>query len=1683
MKKRLLSAALALAMVLTLLPVSAFADGGDLSAAPPANESTASNTDKGTNSTGDTETKTETETTPSASDATTPAPVKNGPLKAPTPRADAAPAVSGRTTAYYYDQADVDATPKKNGVTVPGWYYISGTDSAGTWYAPIPSGVVSAAATTTAKSGVFYSDLGAALTARVANIKLINSQSGSGLSLSASASIDLNGQSVTGNGTMSVPGAFTLTFSDSSYTSGAPTGTVALNINVGAAVSPQNGRVVLNNVALTGSVVEYFSSSPNAATATGATVVVNNSTVAGNIQLFGRSLTGAATSGGSVYVGGRYASVAQAVQITHTNAAGQRNGTNGKVLVTDNATVTGMITVEQTSGDGVVTVSAGGKANGGITVNQNSGGSTGAPTVSVTGSGSSCGRIEVTQTTGGVISAASSGSTGLVKFVSTKGTGTDPTVNVDTSATVNAIDARADSLKVNIGSNAHVTNNVSVYGRNANTLTGTQASTLIAPVVTLNGGTVGGIVKAGSAVEGLEKDYTVTIQGGSTVTGGITLPKAQISVTNSRTGDVNLGSGTLTVNGLAAAGNSGSRANTLGNVILGKYTAYTGAYGARAVLTVNGFGNTIGTISQNNTNSADPNPVKIAVTIPGALGANQNPNDNDDNRINAFDMNNMANWDTANSFIKGGHYAQALNSGARQLLPRDIAYQVMEVTTSAARNGNYKYSYWMDSAYLVNCLVEMRNSIDTARNAGIITKNALDANGGLAAGSKYVTLYMYDPRTVDNYNPVRPDALPSGTANKVLEIRFAAPTGNTIMEISMPSAVGSDKSITWYPLTTPTNTATINGNAVQINTSGTQIPGGQAITPVNDISYVSNDVSYKITKVLNVQVATTLQGVNPTVKAQLQNGNVVLSGLTEISGNGNAAVIPLVLETDAMEAVYVNAIWNPTTKALTFTDPTGNYPNGGGAIPSVSIQTGGALRISGTDNSKLVLTESKTEVGLQAGSLTLFDLSVTIQGNQNGALDGQSSGGHGGIVANTSRIPDAQVNGKDLKDALAAALTKPAGSTAGYVNFSLSPTVQQEFGAYIAKLNQNSLDTQLKKVQTDKYKEQNPNTAQTVLNNLSQAQLEGTGYTRVAVVLYMQMDITSFDRATYAMTATMTPYARVEVQDTIAPFDDPVVIVNGTSLGTLDSTNPGQVTVQLPDVSGVFVGLTAAPNFAHQNATYVAAVDNARTFVLQHTADNGAGFGTIVLNDTRYLAEVRQQDAPAVPPAATTWSSYNPAKYYDTLQAAVDDTRNGEKIFVNKVSGSITEFPIDVTGRARTFYIYVDGNQKVTRANSASGVVITQPSGTTTEYTVQLTRDNVVTPKPTQKPISIVAVAVTGGSASLSASRADEGDTITVTLSPAAGYRSNGITVRTDAGTTIAASGAGNQYTFAVPKGQEIKSITVTPAFVRTAVTGVTITVANPSVGGTAATSAGNAQVAVGTPVTVTTIPATGYRTMGLNVTSNAGTTTATRTGVNSFTFTVPTGATNVVVTPRFDINNGTVFEDVWSTEYFSSAVAWAVGRNVTDGTSTYLFSPYNNCTRAEMVTFLWRAAGRPAVTGVANPFWDVQAGSYYYDAVLWAVSKGITKGVENNRFGVNEYVTRGQAVTFLYRYEGSPAVTTGSRFQDVSAREYYATPVAWATAKGVTNGTSTTLFSPNQAVTRAQAVTFLYRDITGTRA
>ncbi|GEM_PF-6480455 len=169
-------------------------------------------------------------------------------------------------------------------------------------------------------------------------------------------------------------------------------------------------------------------------------------------------------------------------------------------------------------------------------------------------------------------------------------------------------------------------------------------------------------------------------------------------------------------------------------------------------------------------------------------------------------------------------------------------------------------------------------------------------------------------------------------------------------------------------------------------------------------------------------------------------------------------------------------------------------------------------------------------------------------------------------------------------------------------------------------------------------------------------------------------------------------------------------------------------------------------------------------------------------------------------------------------------------------------------------------------------------------------------------------------------------------------------------------------------------------------------------------------------------------------------------------------------------------FIDVKDDDYFFNAVSWAVDNGITNGISDTLFGSYNNCTRAQVVTFLWRAAGCPEPRLSVNPFLDVKTTDYFYKAVLWAYENGVVKGVTTTQFKPDNTVTRAQFVAILYRYNGSPVVAGINKFSDVKSADYFYNAVIWASQNGITEGMTATSFGPSKNCVRAQVVTFLYR-------
>ena len=230
-----------------------------------------------------------------------------------------------------------------------------------------------------------------------------------------------------------------------------------------------------------------------------------------------------------------------------------------------------------------------------------------------------------------------------------------------------------------------------------------------------------------------------------------------------------------------------------------------------------------------------------------------------------------------------------------------------------------------------------------------------------------------------------------------------------------------------------------------------------------------------------------------------------------------------------------------------------------------------------------------------------------------------------------------------------------------------------------------------------------------------------------------------------------------------------------------------------------------------------------------------------------------------------------------------------------------------------------------------------------------------------------------------------------------------------------------------------------------------------------------------GTTVTITVKPNEGYELGKLTVTDQSGNRLSlTDKGNGKHTFTMPAGKVSVDTTFA-KIETTINFRDVKQSDYYYDAVKWAVEKGITEGTSATTFSPNVSCTRAQMVTFLWRAAGSPVPKSTTNPFKDISSTDYFYNAVLWAVENDITTGTGADTFSPNAKVNRAQTVTFLYRAAGSPA-SGSSSFSDVPESAYFAKAVAWADANDITNGTSNVKFSPNADCTRGQIVTLLYR-------
>lgn len=332
-------------------------------------------------------------------------------------------------------------------------------------------------------------------------------------------------------------------------------------------------------------------------------------------------------------------------------------------------------------------------------------------------------------------------------------------------------------------------------------------------------------------------------------------------------------------------------------------------------------------------------------------------------------------------------------------------------------------------------------------------------------------------------------------------------------------------------------------------------------------------------------------------------------------------------------------------------------------------------------------------------------------------------------------------------------------------------------------------------------------------------------------------------------------------------------------------------------------------------------------------------------------------------------------------------------------------------------------------------------------------------------PVTKYAISVTGGIANLA--KAAEGSVVTLTAdAPAANMHFARWEVESGSEAVTFANATNSTTTFPMPAG-EVKVKAVFEADEIMVPIQYDVSVLND---GNGKAFASPAKAATDTAITLTATPNAGYHFKAWRVILGGVTITDNK-------FTMP--AEDVEVQAVFEKDapiSKHPFLDVPAGAYYEDAVVWAVGKGITSGTNATTFDPNGTCTRAQAVTFLWRAAGSPTPKTKLMPFPDVPVGSYYWNAVLWAIEQGITEGTSYLTFSPNDSCTRAQIVTFLWRAKGNPAVSGNAPFTDVAPDAYYAAAVTWAEKNGITGGIGNGLFGSNNTCTRAQIVTFLYR-------
>lgn len=891
----------------------------------------------------------------------------------------------------------------------------------------------------------------------------------------------------------------------------------------------------------------------------------------------------------------------------------------------------------------------------------------------------------------------------------------------------------------------------------------------------------------------------------------------------------------------------------------------------------------------------------------------------------------------------------------------------------------------------------------------------------------------------------------------------------------LPETVNSYHITTWLapsnhnvsiPAGVETNVPYITGSDLTLNASGTSTAVG------------------KITK------ATTASSNTPGGIVQNQNVTVTLSGNTiHLSGAvtpeaGGIATVYVNLETDVVGTdgsaiVLQNVIidYNVDSKKVSFN-----------TIQPESVGEAGVQVLDG----QLVLNYGTGERYSVTANLSVSATRLGI------ATEDDIGAGKNIVVTFGGKLSSATPGQKEAWTALFT------GTNAKFT-YGNNPAMQQAINAAQATItNNNSVSSWITNAQNtiwrQGFKSPNatlntnygyvadmaPNTGNFNSNTVSGGAI-AAAFDKAYIVPYLVVNVTDLDETGGTLTATLSPYYRVDVSDD-ADYDPDMAytVQQGRALnltGYVVGTDRNQINVTFP-LNSDFVG-----RYMHQDGKYVYQDwSKTKTWTITHAAANGT-LGTIVINNNPGLVSIKGDAANAIENRVPTLG--NLACSYDTVQAAIDDTVRGTYV-QNTGSADITSdqtfdtvmidgqytgsCAVTMSGIARKVRLVAMGNQDVTAtgANVAVERVSTQVPGGY-NYMLELKQDNVAA--------GTVAIAVNGtaaGTATVSATSAKAGQTITVTVLPNAGQSAKGVIVKTNTGSTINATATGvvNQYSFTVPTG--VTSITVTPNF---GVAGQATVSVNNNTNGTA-TVAGNAStVAQGSTVTVYTSPRAGYRATSVSVRfSNGSTVNATSAGTNTWTFTVPANATTVTVTPNFSVDTGLPFLDVAPTEYYLPYVRFVYNNGMMKGDGNdYTFNGNGNITRAQIVLILYRLSGSPTVSTITS-FTDVPTNEWYSSAVAWAASNKIVEGRSTTKFDPGTAITRQELAAILYRYNNFRGLSGAnlsnlSQFTDRGYVSNYAlTPMQWAVGNGIITGTTTNTLSPNGTATRYQAATMLTR-------